>query len=438
MADSGEMVMTQADRDRLVALKKAEKGVITQRQAAKELKLSERQVQRLLYRMRQEGDRAVQHGLRGRASNRKMDSKLEQRAMKILSQKQYRDFGPTLAGEYLGKQHGIQASKETVRQWMLRGGLWRARRQQVQEVHLWRERRERYGELVQWDTSTHDWLEGRGEKIYLVKMIDDATSQILARFVRQDSTEGNMSVLEEYLRRFGRPLEFYTDKASIFTTTPKKNHPVREEPLPPTQIGRALQELGIGWIAAHSPQAKGRVERSFDTDQDRLVKGLRIAGARTLEQANAYLEAEYFPTWKEKFTVVAACADNAHRPLLPHHDLAAILCPVEQRVVTHDFTIRCQGRTYQIARESIRAGMKGSTVRVELRRKGELAVRFQEKYVTVRACEPAPPSKASAPKPVESSRAARKPGEKSSWMKGFFDKPTPPTWKAIETSNATS
>jgi hypothetical protein len=152
-----------------------------------------------------------------------------------------------------------------------------------------------------------------------------------------------MSVLEEYLRRFGRPLEFYTDKASIFTTTPKKNHPVREEPLPPTQIGRALQELGIGWIAAHSPQAKGRVERSFDTDQDRLVKGLRIAGARTLEEANAYLEAEYFPTWKERFTVVPACADNAHRPLLKHHDLTAILCPVEQRVVTNDFTMAVSG-----------------------------------------------------------------------------------------------
>ena len=135
--------MTQADRDRLVALKKAEKGAITQRQAAEELKLSERQVRRLLYRMRREGDGAVQYGLRGRASNRKMDSKLERRAMKILSQKEYRDFGPTRAGEYLGKKHGIQASKETVRQWMLRGGLWQARRQKVREVHMWRERRER-------------------------------------------------------------------------------------------------------------------------------------------------------------------------------------------------------------------------------------------------------------------------------------------------------
>ena len=168
---------------------------------------------------------------------------------------------------------------------------------------MWRERRERYGELVQWDTSTHEWLEGRGETIYLIKMIDDATSRLFARFVRSDSTEANMGVLEAYLLRFGRPLEFYTDKASIFVTTEKKNHPKREEPLPTTQIGRGLAELAIGWIAAHSPQAKGRVERSFETAQDRLVKGLRVAGAKTLEEANAYLEAEYLPEWDAKFTI---------------------------------------------------------------------------------------------------------------------------------------
>lgn len=405
--------MTQADRDRLVALKKAEEGATTQRQTALELNLSERQIQRLLYKLRREGDKAIQHGLRGRASNRRMEAKLEQQAVQILSQENYRDFGPTLASEYLGKKHGIEASKETVRQWMIAGSLWRAGRQRVGQVHVWRARRERRGELVQWDTSTHEWLEGRGGRIYLVKMIDDATSQMFARFVRQDSTEENMGVLEHYLRRFGRPLEFYTDKGSIFTTTPKKNHPAREEPLAPTQIGRALQELGIGWIAAHSPQAKGRVERSFDTDQDRLVKGLRIAGVRTLEQANAYLEAEYLPEWKQKFTVLPACADNAHRPLLKQHELAAILCLVEQRVVTNDFTIRCLGQTYQIPRENICAGMKRGTVRVEFRRNGELAVRFQEKYIAIRACEPVSQSKAPAQQEPVESETARKPREKS-------------------------
>lgn len=183
--------------------------------------------------------------------------------------------------------------------------------------------------MVQWDTSEHDWLEGRGERMYLIKMIDDATSRLSARFVRSDSTAENMAVLEEYLLRFGRPLEFYTDEASIFQVAPKKNHASREEPLPPTQIGRVLRKLGIGWIAAHSPQGNGPVERSFETAQDRLVKGLRVAGAKTLEEANAYLAAEYVPDWQARFTVVPDCIDDAHRPLARHHDLAAILSQVD-------------------------------------------------------------------------------------------------------------
>ena len=247
--------MTQADRDRLVALKKAKDKKMTQRQAAEELKISERQVRRLLAKLRKQGDKAIVHGLRGR-SNRKIKAEDRQKAIEILSRDIYRGFGPTLAAEYLAKKHQIEVSKETTRQWMRQAGLWRSRKQRVVDIHVWRERRERRGELVQWDTSTHDWLEGRGETIYLIKMIDDATSRLFARFVPSDSTAENMAVLEAYLQRCGRPLEFYTDKASHFSTTPKKNHPVRDEPLPPTQIGRALSELGIGWIAAHSPQAK--------------------------------------------------------------------------------------------------------------------------------------------------------------------------------------
>ena len=156
------------------------------------------------------------------------------------------------------------------------------------------------GELVQWDTSTHDWLEERGEKVYLINMIDDATSRWFCRFVTSDSTVENMNLLERYLNRFGLPLAIYTDKASLFQTAVKiKRDESRagkdRDELPPTQIGRALQDLGITWIAAHSPQAKGRVERGFLTAQDRLVKGLRVKGVTTMEQANLYLESEFMP-----------------------------------------------------------------------------------------------------------------------------------------------
>ena len=434
--------MTQADRDRLVALKKAKDKKMTQRQAAEELQISERQVRRQLVRLREVGDKAVVPGLRGR-SNRRIKDRDQQRAVKILRGEEYKGFGPTLASEYLAKLHQMKVSKETVRKWMKEAGLWRARKQRVREIHIWRARRERFGELAQWDTSTHDWLEGRGEKIYLIKMIDDATSRLFARFVRSDSTAENMAVVEAYLLRFGRPLEFYTDKGSIFVTTPKKNHPVRDEPLPPTQIGRALKELGIGWIAAHSPQAKGRVERSFQTAQDRLVKGLRVAGAKTLEEANAYLETEYLPAWEAKFTVVPACADDAHRALGKQHDLAAILSEVKQHVVTNDCTFRHGAKVFQIVPEDVRPRMRGSHVRVETRRNGDIAVRFEDRYVRIEERQPAPKTTAQpvatadGPKPVTPA-PKKKPARKSKWMSGFWDRPAPSLQKAIKISNATS
>jgi len=158
-----------------------------------------------------------------------------------------------------------------------------------------------------------------------------------------------------------------------------------------TQIGRALRELGIGWIAAHSPQAKGRVERFFGTAQDRLVKGMRQAGVYSLEQANAYLEGSYVPLWNRRFTVVPANATDAHRRLGAEHDLAAILSQVEERVVTNDYTIRYQGKIYQIGREQIRAGMRGGRVRVERRLDGSLAVRFGDHYLGVGSASRHPP-----------------------------------------------
>jgi hypothetical protein len=164
----GQLQMTQADRDRLVTLRKAKKRLITQRQAAEELALSVRQVKRLVYALKKRGDKAVIHGLRGKPSNRRIEESVEKEAVSILSADLYEGFGPTLASEYLADKHDIDASKETVRQWIIRGKLWRANKQKVKAVHVWRQRRSRFGELVQWDTSEHDWLEGRGEQVYLI------------------------------------------------------------------------------------------------------------------------------------------------------------------------------------------------------------------------------------------------------------------------------
>jgi DNA-binding Lrp family transcriptional regulator len=412
--------MTQRDRDRLVALQKAKKGLITQKEAAEEIGQSERHVRRLLKRLKGKGDAVIVHGLRGGRSNRKIEEKVKQAAIEILSEKVYAGFGPTLATEYLADKHNIRVGRETVRGWMAEAKLWRPKRQRIEKIHEWRQRRSRAGEMVQWDTSEHAWLEDRGPKLYLISMIDDATSRIQARFVLHDSTEENMRLLWSYLEKRGRPLSFYTDKASLFQTAPKTARdrqalPLEEQdPLPPTQIGRALQELDIVWIPAHSPQAKGRVERSFQTAQDRLVKGLRVAGASTLEQANAYLEEQFIPWWNEKLTVVAANSDDAHRPLAATHSLPASLSYVETRQVNNDYTIQLDNKIYLIARADIRAGLRGASVRVEMRLDGFLAVRFRKVYVTVTECVARPK--------VEAVRKPRKPAaprKKSQWMNNF-------------------
>lgn len=428
--------MTQADRDRLVALKKAKKKLITQREAAEELGISVRHVKRLIYALKKHGDKAVVHGLRGRASNRKIEEKIEREAMKILSAPVYAGFGPTLAAEYLCKKHGIEASKETVRQWMMGAKLWRGKRAKVKEVHTWRPRRSRFGELVQWDTSDHDWLEGRGERLYLIAMIDDATSRLLARFVRSDSTEENMKLLWDYLEKFGRPVAFYTDKASIFHTAEKRKRDepgVDKDPVerPPTQIGRALRELGITWIAAHSPQAKGRVERIFGTAQDRLVKGMRVAGVTTLEQANEYLLNDYLVWWEREMTAEPASSDDAHRRLERSHNLAASLSYVETRQVRPDYTLRWDGRLYQIERQAITTGLRHAQVRVEQRLDGSLAVRHGERYLPVQECVAADKPKTPSAKPAKKRRAHRR---GSDWNKNFDMKKGPKVWQAARAS----
>jgi hypothetical protein len=294
---------------------------------------------------------------------------------------------------------------------------------------------------VQWDTSEHDWLEGRGEKLYLIAMIDDATSRLLARFVRHDSAEENMRLLWKYLEKFGRPLAFYMDRASMFRTAAKRK---RDEPgvdqdpveMPPTQIVRALQELGIVSISAYSPQAKGRVERNFGTAQDRLVKGMRVAGVSTIEEANRYLEEEYLVWWERHMTVEPANSDDAHRQLEKSHNLAASLSHVETRKVRNDYTFPWGGEWYRIKRQGVVSRLRGATVRVELRLDRCLAVRFGDRYLEIEKC-PAP-QKATKPvkaKPVRKPLAAKR---GRAWKDNFDLKKGPKVWQAAQASGHTS
>ena len=380
--------MTQRDRDRLVVLKKAQKKLITQKQAATELDLTERHVRRLLKRLAAEGDKAVIHALRGRASNRKLRDDVRQKALAILSLPEWKGFGPTLASYHLAKDHDVRIGREALRQMMTAAGLWRAKKQKVEDIHPWRPRRSCRGELVQWDTSEHEWLEGRGEKLYLISMIDDASSESLARFVRSDSTEENMRLLMTYLERNGRPVAFYTDKASLFRTAPKVRRDEKALPreqqqeMPPTQIGRALQELQIVWIAAHSPQAKGRVDRRHGVLQDRLVKALRHRRISTLEAANRFLDETFLEPFNEQFQYPAAQPADLHRSVPRGVRLEHVLSFQEQRQVRNDWTISWRNRCLQLTEADQKLALVRQRILVCEHLDGSLHLWFRKRELT--------------------------------------------------------
>lgn len=384
--------MSQKERDVLKIMHAVLRGERTQAEAARLLDKSTRQVRRILRRLQAGGDAALVHGLRGKPSNHQPDPKLRQAVLATYRQ-HYADFGPTFASEKLAKQ-GLHVGAQTLRRWLIAEGLWQ--RQRRREAHRSRRpRRACFGELVQMDASIHDWLEGRGEAVVLISMIDDATSRILARFYTEGTVQTHMDLLSRWLRRYGRPLALYTDRHSIFEPQDKG----RALPDAVTQFGRALQELGIELICAHSPQAKGRVERSFGTAQDRWVKELRLAGVDTAEGANAVLT-RLLPGHNRRFGKAAREASDAHRPLGSGHDLAAILSLQEERVVSNDYVVRFQNRFYQLL-PPVHPGQRGGRVVIEQRLDGRMAIRFRDKYLSYREVPPGGCAGGSAPRPPE-------------------------------------
>jgi hypothetical protein len=388
--ETERMALSQQERDRLKVLHEVKQKHLTQVQAAQRLTITDRHVRRLLLRLCERGDGALIHGLRGRPSNRKLAAPFEQKILARVCQR-YADFGPTLAAEHLA-QDGLRVSRETLRKWMTKACLWRPRHKRLKSVHVWRERKASFGELVMQDSSPFRWLEARGPACQLIALIDDATSRIWARFAEHDSTEENLQTLGGWLRRFGRPVAHYTDKNSIFRTTrPAAISEQLRGDGARSQFGRALSELGITWIAAHSPQAKGRIERLFETLQDRLVKELRLAGIDTIEEANQFLERRFIPEWEERFTVTPRQAHNAHRGLGREHRREEILSVRVARQVAQDHTVSWEGVRWGVPREEVCAGLRGAPVEIERRLDGSHWLRFRGRYVRLRHCpEPVP------------------------------------------------
>jgi hypothetical protein len=389
-SDEGDRIrMSQRERDRLRILHSVLDGQRTQVEAARLLRLTDRHVRRLLHRLQQGGDAALIHRLRGRPSNHRKDAKLRRRALQLY-RKDYADFGPTFAAEKLAER-GVEVSPDTLRRWLLAEGLWQRQRRREQHRSR-RPRRSCFGEWVQMDTSIHDWTEGRGEDMVLMHMIDDATSRLLARFYDADTTLNHFDLLQRWLAAHGRPRALYTDRHSIFEPQDKG----QAVPDAETQFGRALRELDIELICAHSPQAKGRVERSFGTAQDRLVKELRLAKVTTIAGANAALDGGLLAKHNRMFSVPPRQAGDAHRPLGSAFNLAAILSLQEQRTVANDYTVRFENRHYQLDKP-VYPGERGGKVVIEVRQDGSMAIRFKDHYLTYREIPARPALGGSAP-----------------------------------------
>jgi len=391
-----QVTMTTRDLDRLKVIHQVLQHKLTWPQAATQLALSIRQVARLCGRVRTEGHTGIVHRLRGQPSNHRLPTGLLPRALALV-QARYPDFGPTFAAEKLRERHRLVLSTETLRQGMLRAGLWTPRRQRARH-RAWRPRRSCVGELVQLDGSDHAWFEARGPRCVLLSYVDDATSRVLyGEFVEVEDTLTLLRTTKTYLTRSGRPVAFDVDKDSIYRVNRQAS--IEEElqdSAPLTQFTRAMRELGIEVIPAHSPEAKGRVERSFGTHQDRLVKELRLAGISTMDQANRFLRRRYLPTHNRRYAVEPANATNAHRPLLPTHDLNAILSIQTVRTVERDFTLRLKNQFFQLLPDQPVRLRPRDTVLIEQRLDGSVCLRAKGRYLAFRAIpkRPVRPSRA--------------------------------------------
>lgn len=342
-----EIVLKESEMDRLCVLRQVRERQLTQEEAGQSLGLSSRQIRRLLKRVEISGSLGVKRVKV--VGNRGFSEDFKAQVMAVIKAN-YADFGPTFAAEKLLECQRLDVNRETLRQWMMAAGLWKGRPRKRARIHQSRERRPRFGELVQIDGSHHDWFEGRAPKCCLLVFIDDATGKLTGLyFDRSETTLGYMLLVQQHLETYGRPLAYYSDKHSIFKTT--REHCV-DGRMQDTQLHRALRELRIELICAHSSQAKGRVERANQTLQDRLIKELRLRGISSIEAANAYMP-EFIQEYNKRFAVKPASPEDAHRPV--HHDKAGlrrILSVQTQRKLSKNLEFSLNGKTHQIVTKS--------------------------------------------------------------------------------------
>jgi transposase len=325
------------------------------KEAACLLKVSYRQTKRLWRRYQEEGAASLKHGSTGRRSNRAKPEKLRRKVLKLVREKYSgaagERFGPTLAAEHLASEDGLEVDAETLRRWMLAEGLW-SRMRKRKPYRERRQRRKHFGELVQLDGSFHEWLEKRGPRACLMNMVDDATGTTLARFAAEETTWAAVDILQAWIAQHGVPRALYTDWKNVYKRKPTDKE--LEAGIKPaaTQFGRMCARLGIEIIAAHSPQAKGRVERNHSTHQDRLVKKLRRKKIADYQAANLFLAGEYLAEHNERFAREPTEAADFHSRAPSAKQLRRIFRLEHERTISNDWVIRHAGRFYQLERQS--------------------------------------------------------------------------------------
>ena len=375
MSEKDIITMTVEELRRVSIINRAIEKVVTQEEAAKLIGLSYRQTKRIVAKVRKEGDRGIIHKSRGKPGHRKIDDEVKDKVLGIYDKK-YWDFGPTFATEKLQDIDGITVSHETLRLWLIADSK-REWQRKARPHRQWRQRKDYFGEMVQVDGSHHDWLEGRGPELVFMGYIDDATGITFGRFYDYEGTMPAMDSLYRYILKYGIPQSIYIDRLKTYKSTRK---PTIEEQLrnekPMTQFERAAKELGIIVIHANSAPAKGRIERGFRTHQDRLIKEMRLAGIKTGDGANEFLE-WYLPKHNKKFSISPAKKANLHRKSPGKKELKRILCIKTKRHLRKDAVIEHNKKFYQVKGIPSR---RVKTVMVEDRLDGSMHVRNNGSY----------------------------------------------------------
>lgn len=394
MAIKDIIIMSKKELKRLYLVRKAIAGEVSQVKVAEALEISDRQVRRIVRRVKEKGDEGIVHGLRGVVSNRRYDEGFKKKVIGIYKKK-YKDFGPTLAIEKIEDLDKIKISDETLRKWIFGEGdiecVWQRRGRKHRQ---WRERKIHSGEMVQMDGSRHDWFEGRGTECVLMGYIDDASSEMFARFYKYEGTFPAMDSFRRYTREYGVPQSLYADRHTTYCSKDKLSI---EEELEgktgkATQFERAVGELGVKMIPAYSPQAKGRIERQFRTFQDRVIKEIRLKKISSIEEANKFLE-YYLPIYNKRFSVLPLKKADFHSPLPKGINLDRIFCIKEERVLRNDFTIAYEGKLYQVYDK-----IKAEKISVEELMDGRLSLYYKDKRLKYKQIEYLPKKKIEAAK----------------------------------------